>query len=166
MKRAGWVVCPIALLLCGLGLITGGLRLNLSGSMPRGLYRISPVDTGTAILCPAAEFAFAGPALYRTFGDCQDHYEPLLKHVIARPGDRVTTSPRGISVNGRAIPLTAPQQADSGGNPLTPWPAGEWSVPPGYVWVASESPRGWDSRYFGPLPAAAIRAWVRPALIW
>ena len=87
-----------------------------------------------------------------------DGAAPLLKPVVARSGDVVELSARGISVNGALLPNTAPLSKDTKGRPLEAWPFGRYVVASGTVWVASSyHPRSFDSRYFGPISTAAIR---------
>lgn len=88
-----------------------------------------------------------------------------MKPLVAEAGDIVEFSPKGISVNGAAIPNTQPLTHDSTGRPLKPWAFGRFTVSPGTVWVASSHhPRSYDSRYFGPIPSSCIRSHVRPLL--
>lgn len=144
-----------------------GLRINASPSLPVGLY-ITTTDARANLVefCPAAPFASLSlMRSYRESGACSDGGAPLLKPVVARAGDGVELSPRGISVNGMLLPNTAPLSNDTKGRPLQSWPFGRYVVAPGTVWVASSyHPRSFDSRYFGPIPVRSIRAHVRPIL--
>jgi conjugative transfer signal peptidase TraF len=137
-----------------------GLRINTSPSLPMGLY-ITTADAGAnmAEFCPAEPFATLSIVRgYRDPGACADGAAPLLKPVIARSGDVVEVSSRGISVNGALLPNTAPFATDTKGRHLEAWPSGRYVVAPGMIWVASSyHPRSFDSRYFGPLSTAPIR---------
>jgi conjugative transfer signal peptidase TraF len=137
-----------------------GLRINTSPSLPRGLYIITK-DAGASLIefCPIEPFATLAVARgYRDAGDCRDGAAPLLKPVVARSGDMVEVSRRGISVNGIPLPNTAQLATDAKGRPLEGWPSGRYVVAPETVWVASSyHPRSFDSRYFGPLSTSAIR---------
>jgi conjugative transfer signal peptidase TraF len=74
-------------------------------------------------------------------------------------------TPKGVSVNARALPNSRPLQADAVGRPLPSASGGP--VPPGEVWVMSEyHPRSFDSRYYGPIEAACIEGRVRPVFVW
>jgi len=149
--------------LCGIA----GLRINTSPSLPLGLYATTSQPDATLVeFCPAEPFAsLAISRGYRDAGSCRDGAAPLMKPIIARAGDVVETSRRGISVNGRSVPNTAPRTMDSQGRPLTPWPLGRYVVPPNTVWVASSyHRRSFDSRYFGPIQTSSIRDRVRPLL--
>jgi conjugative transfer signal peptidase TraF len=137
-----------------------GLRINTSPSLPMGLY-MTTADAGANLieLCPVEPFATLSIERgYRDPGTCRDGAAPLLKPVVAKSGDIVEVSSRGISVNGALLPNTAPLTRDTKGRHLQAWTSGRYLVDPGTVWVASSyHPRSFDSRYFGPLSTAAIR---------
>ncbi len=89
-----------------------------------------------------------------------------MKPVVARSGDVVSVSKRGVAVNGRAIPNSAPLLKDTANRPLTPWRFGAYTVQPGTVWVVSSyHSRSFDSRYFGPISETRIRGRLRPLLV-
>ena len=144
-----------------------GILVNTTPSMPLGLYiTSSDPDAPVAAICPPEPYAtLAILRGYRTAGSCADGATPLMKPVVAKAGDVVELSPKGISVNGTAVPNTQPLTHDSAGRPLTPWTFGRFTVSPGTVWVASSyHSRSYDSRYFGPIPTSYIRGHVRPLL--
>ena len=144
------------------------LRFNDSPSMPTGLYirTSSDSDSTLTVVCPVEPFAkLSVERGYRSRGDCPDGAEPLAKPIVARSGDTVELSARGIVVNGRLLPNTAPLETDTTGRPLLHWPFGRFIVAPGAVWVASSySPRSFDSRYFGPVETSQLREHVRALL--
>lgn len=154
--------------LAGLGAagIYAGLRINTSYSLPLGIYmRTTDPNARLIEFCPAEPFATESSERgYRTHGTaCPDGAVPLLKPVVAVPGDRVVLSPAGIRVNGRLLPKTAPLTRDWAGRSLHPWPFGGYVVEQGTVWVASTYNRGsYDSRYMGPIKISMIRARLRP----
>ena len=137
-----------------------GFRINTSPSLPMGLY-VTTADSAANLVefCPAEPFAaLAITRGYRDSGICPDGAAPLLKPVVARPGDVVELSTQGICVNGALLFNTAPLSKDTKGRPLQAWPFGRYVVAPGTVWAASSyHPRSFDSRYFGPISAGAIR---------
>jgi conjugative transfer signal peptidase TraF len=136
-----------------------GLRINTSPSLPVGLY-VATTDSSAILVefCPAEPFAALSLVrAYRSPGTCRDGGAPLLKPVVAKAGDLVELSGRGISVNGLLLPNTAPLSKDTKGRPLEPWHFGRFLVAPGTVWVASSyHSRSFDSRYFGPVDTTAI----------
>ena len=144
-----------------------GIRINASTSLPLGLYKETPDSRAPLIeFCPQAPYGtFAAGRGYRSVGNCPDGATPLMKPVVAKPGDIVDVASVGITVNGVLLPNTAPKSQDSKGRPVQPWPSGQYQVPPGFVWVASSyNPWSFDSRYFGPLPIGIIRGHLKPLL--
>ncbi len=144
-----------------------GLRINTSPSLPVGLYMTTSGHGANLIeFCPASSFgSMALQRGYRSAGSCKDGGAPLLKPVIAKPGDVVDVSATGLEVNGRKVPNTAPMTADIKGRPLAAWPSGRYAVRPTEVWVASPfNSRSFDSRYFGPVSMATIREHLRPLI--
>jgi conjugative transfer signal peptidase TraF len=137
-----------------------GLRINTSPSLPVGLYVVTTDGSANLVeFCPAEPFAELSLLRgYRDSGNCQDGGAPLLKPVVAKAGDIVELSGRGISVNGLLLPNTAPLSKDSKGRPLTAWPFGRYPLTSDTVWVASSyHSRSFDSRYFGPVHTTDIR---------
>jgi len=148
---------------------SAGLRLNATPSVPTGLYWISSDPQAEFVeFCPPEPFGtFSMERGYRTrsAGGCPDGGVPLLKPIVARSGDLVEISARGISVNDIRVPNTAPKSLDAASRPLTAWPFGHYEVAPGTAWVASSyNPRSFDSRYFGPIRETSIKHRLRP--IW
>jgi conjugative transfer signal peptidase TraF len=157
----GIILCASVFQICG----WLGVRINLSPSLPPGLYLTSAA--GSLIeFCPAEPFArLALLRGYRNSGVCADGGAPLLKPMVAAEGDTVVFSSAGFDINGVRIPNTAPLAADTKNRPLNHWPFGTYTVDAGTVWVASTyNARSLDSRYFGPVPIWAIRDRVRPIL--
>jgi conjugative transfer signal peptidase TraF len=159
--------------LSGLALFSAGaagLRLNTTASMPRGLWRVTPlagaVGHGAIVsLClpPGPLLRLALRRAYLTAGVCPGGAEPLLKPVAAIAGDIVRVTAAGIAVNGAPLPNSAALRRDSAGRPLSPLPPGLYRVRPGSVWlVSSYAAKSFDSRYFGPVPVADIRDLARP----
>jgi conjugative transfer signal peptidase TraF len=137
-----------------------GLRVNSTGSLPLGIYIVSTAaDANLVEFCPSEPYSQLSVVRgYRNPGICPDGDDPLLKPVIAKPGDTVVFSDFGLQVNGVLLRNTAPRSRDSLGRPLPHFPFGTYQVRLDNVWVASSyHPLSFDSRYFGPIPTAAIR---------
>jgi conjugative transfer signal peptidase TraF len=142
-----------------------GIRINTSPSLPIGLYRTTSDPNASLVeFCPAEPFgSLAFERGYRDRGACPDGATPLLKPVVARPGDVVELSGKGIAVDGNLLSNSAPLPADTKGRPLVPWKFGRYTVQSGDVWVASSyNRRSFDSRYFGPVPVSSIRGHLLP----
>ena len=146
----------------------GGYRVNFTRSYPLGLWQIETVNRPVAVgdrvfICPPS-----GPAVdlarersYLPSGLCPAGTSPLIKTVVALAG-------QSIRIEGQVIIDDAPLQAstvysrDAKGRPMTPWTGGV--VPEGEVFLHSDFVGSYDSRYFGPLPAAGILGLARDVL--
>ena len=144
-----------------------GLRVNLSGSMPIGLYRVStgPLVKGAMVLAclPADVAVFARSRGYVPSGRCPGATAPIGKVVLAMAGDSVEVTAEGVLLNGRAVRNTRPLAIDAAGRSLRRFPDGTYVVGQDEVWLYSPySKRSFDSRYFGPLPVSSICNRVLP----
>ena len=140
-----------------------GLRVNLTPSLPIGLYVRDPRGTLVEFCPPRAAAAVSAIRGYRGVGVCADGHAPLLKPVVGREGDVVEVGGAGLFVNGRALPNTRAYPRDHLGRPLDTYPPGRYTVAPGTLWVASTWNDGsFDSRYFGPIAAATVRSRLAP----
>ena len=164
---------PLLVLLACSGIVGAtwhwGLRVNTSRSVPRGLYRmrdVAPTRGALVALCLRPEIARFGRARgYLGPGDCPDGIQAVIKQVIALPGDTVEVTPAEIRVNGDPLPRSATCTEDSAGRPLPHVAWGRHRVAPAQVWLLGPGdPRSWDSRYFGPLSLAHIRATMAPVV--
>jgi conjugative transfer signal peptidase TraF len=141
-------------------------RINTSPSIPRGIYRRveEPLrhDGLVAVCLPAA---LAAIELHRGFlgrGSCPSGAQPVLKKVLALPGDRLCLTPAGFVRGGRLLAATMPKTTDRRGRPLSHIPFGSYRVRPGAIWLYAPLPNSWDSRYWGGVPISAVRESLRP----
>ncbi len=144
-----------------------GLRVNLSGSMPIGLYRVStgPAVRGAMVLAclPTDVAVFARSRGYVPSGSCPGATAPIGKVVLAMVGDTVEVTGEGLTVDGRPSQNTKPLAADAAGRALPRFPDGTYVVGRDEAWLYSPySKRSFDSRYFGPLPLSSILNRVLP----
>lgn len=153
-----------------LALHAAGYYPNYTDSMPRGLWRATddPIQRGKPVLVcppPSRVITAAREAGYLISGSCPSGLAPLLKPVVAVPGDRVAVTSAGVTVNGREIPNSGLLTQDGSGRRLPRAQIGLHTVAPGTVWVVSSfNPYSFDSRYFGPVQVAQVRGVARP--IW
>ncbi len=159
-----WLGSPIVFLATG-WLV--GLRLNLTGSLPVGVYLTSPaapVRGALVLTClPPEVAAFATARGYVPRGvECPGQIAAVGKPVVAIAGDAVTVTPGGILVNGIAVPNSRALASDRQGRWLPHLPAGTYVVQPGTVWIVSSYSRfSFDSRYFGAIETREVRASLR-----
>ena len=83
-------VCLSAILLVAWA---AGFRVNMSASVPQGIYRISnaPFSPGdmAGVCLPSDWSLLAMERGYIGTGSCPDGSQPLVKHVAGLPGDAV-----------------------------------------------------------------------------
>lgn len=141
-----------------------GIRINTTPSLPVGLYIETGPQSPFIEFCPSGELAaLAARRGYRTLGNCPDGASALLKPIVAKTGDVVELSGKGISVNGHLLRNTAPLPVDTDHRALEHFPFGRYAVRDEDVWVASSyNKRSFDSRYYGPVRKSAIRGHLRP----
>lgn len=148
-----------------------GLTYNHTPSVPAGIWiaaEIAPKapGIGTVVrtcLDPLHQAEYRERGFLRWGLEC-DGSEALLKPVGALAGALYSVSEKGITLNGKLIPDTAPLKQGGDGQPLR-W-AGGGIVPPGHVFLVSQWPTSLDSRYFGPVAIARIQASMRPLWTW
>ncbi len=151
-----------------------GYRLNLSPSMPEGIWQLQslsgPLQRGQVVIaCPenTSLFQLARARGYLGYGQCRGQYEPLLKPVIAVAGDTIDLSPAGVMVNGKKLPHSAILTRDSQNRLLPYLAARRYSVHTDEVWlVSTHIPHSFDSRYFGSMPLSLVQGLARPVWIW
>ncbi len=162
--------CFAALVLAGIsGVSLLRLRLNLSNSLPRGVYQETdePIQPGTLVAeCLPIKLAqFAQERGWIGTGYCPTGTPPILKQVVAIAGDTVEVTDYFIEVNGVKIPHSATQKQDSHGRDVPAIPRGTYTLARGEVFLlATNIPNSWDSRYTGPAQLTDIITTARP--VW
>jgi conjugative transfer signal peptidase TraF len=157
MTRFGWVMTTyFAVLSIGVSALfhpAPRLLWNPSASVPIGLYTVH----GVGALHVGELLVVAPPEPLASFLD-QRHYlpkgVPLLKRIVALPGQIVCRLERTITVDGLAIGDALGQ--DHLGRPLPVW-QGCRLIAAGQVFLMNRlSSDSLDGRYFGPLPTTTI----------
>ena len=126
---------------------------NASNSVPIGLYRVQPATR----LAVTELVAVQPPDPLAAFLDLNGYLPirvPMLKRVLALPGQTVCRNGLTIAVDG--IEVGDAHERDGRGRPLPAW-HGCRVIAGGDVFVMNwQSADSLDGRYFGPLPASAI----------
>lgn len=140
---------------------------NPSDSVPRGWYRIEPFDpshpalhVGDIVLArlPAEAAALAAQRGYLP------ERIPLLKRIGAMAPQRMCIAQRAVYVDD--VPVALAREADGLGRSLPLWShcralrAGELFL------LSATNPASFDSRYFGPIDAAAVLGRAQPMWTW
>lgn len=149
-----------------------GFRVNVTPSVPLGLWRVHPASSigrgDVVTVCPPdTELSRTARARgYFMHGSCPGSFMPLIKPVVAIAGDRVEVDEAGVRVNGELVAHSKPLARDTEGRPLTLPFEGERQVPVGQIVVVSTYNRlSFDSRYFGMVSAAGVRGVAEPTWI-
>ena len=126
---------------------------NASASVPIGLYAIHPsgalrITELVVVRPPAALASFLDERRYLPKG------VPMLKRVLALPGQTVCRTERTITVDG--VAMGEALDYDRSGRALPSW-RGCRVVAADEVFLMNwQSEDSFDGRYFGPLPASTI----------
>ena len=171
MRRRAILIVPAAvaslIMLAGTAWFAG-LRLNLTRSYPRGLWRIEPRDGPPAMgdlvfICPpdSAAFRLARERGYLGRGLCPGWFSPLIKTVAATEGQAIAIG-AGVSIDGHPLPHSDLRPTDAAGRALTAFSGGP--VSPGSLFLHSDFAGSYDSRYFGPIPASGVLGRAHPLL--
>src|SRR5208283_3017453 len=134
---------------------------NASASVAIGLYLVQPADhlavADLVVVTPPEQVArFLAERDYLPLG------VPLLKQVIALPGQTVCRIRLAIMIDG--VVMATARERDHRGRPLPIW-QGCKMIEEGEVFLMNwQSADSLDGRYFGPLPAASILG--RAAPLW
>jgi conjugative transfer signal peptidase TraF len=165
MKRIGWILATgFAALTTGASLLfrpVPKLVWNASASVPIGLYAIRRIDgirPGDLVLVLPPE----GVARYLAQRGYLPLGVPVLKHVLARPGQSVCRIERTITVDGVAVGDALDR--DRQGRGLPAWQGCRTIAHDEVFLMNSRSAFSLDGRYFGPLQASTIVG--RAAPLW
>jgi len=127
--------------------------------VPIGLYAVHPtgalhVTELVVVRPPDALAGFLDERQYLAKG------APMLKRVLALPGQTVCRSDRAVAVDG--IAMGDALDRDSRGRPLPVW-QGCLRIPAGKVFLMNwQSEDSLDGRYFGLLPVSTIVGRANP----
>ena len=152
--------CPLltafvatGLLLSTIGGTTPHYIWNASNSVPIGLYRVQPVTQ----LAVTELVAVQPPDLLAAFLDLNGYLPigvPMLKRVLALPGQTVCRNGLTIAVDG--IDIGNARERDGRGRPLPNWHGCRVIADSDVFVMNCQSEDSLDGRYFGPLPASAV----------
>ncbi len=149
-----------------------GFRVNLTSSLPLGLYRLTdeaPQRRSSAFFCLdsrefielAQERNYVGP------GYCPGGIKALGKTIYGLPGDLVNIETNGaISINSQVIPGSAALPRDSRGRVMPAPQLQAGIIPPDKALMLSLHHKGsFDGRYFGLTSLAGLQP-IQPVLVF
>lgn len=148
---ARWIHCPI------------GLLYNPSASVARGWYLTVPatgLKVGMLVIArlpvSAARLAAARDYLPITV--------PVIKRIAARGGEHICERVGVLSIAGR--PVARALRADSAGRPLPAWRGCRVLAMNELLLLGDGAADSYDSRYFGPITARAVKGRAIPLWTW
>ena len=143
-----------------------GYRINITGSMLKGIYQIQhnkEIQRGDLVSAclPTTLAKYAHSRGYLANGSCSNGYVPVIKQILAIPHDRVVMDTNGIKVNGKHFNYKE-EKVDHLGRQLNPQKINKNIN--GYILIGTNSNNSWDSRYFGEVSRQYIINVLKP--IW
>jgi len=136
--------------------------LNLSPSVPLGLYRIvSPTNLAVGDLVVFDPPEGAHPYLYGRHWLPQGW--PLIKYVGALAGETFSIEGASFCINNKYIGMV--HDRDDEGRTL-PKTTGTHTVEPGMFLPVSPYSRSFDGRYFGTVPVNSIKGKASPLWLY
>lgn len=151
-QRAALLIILLGAALASL-FCSGKLILNTTASVPVGLWWQvdGPLNIGDVVRVPVETFKSTDwvPEEYWR-KNAWGRNKAFLKRVAGLPGDLIEAGEYGLlRINGCIIHNSAPLSEDRAGRPLKAFPL-PIRLASDEVWLLSDSPRGFDSRYLGP----------------
>lgn len=173
-----FLVPPLAVgIIVSVGLLMAvllGFRMNITASLPFGLYRetampVSQLERGMLASFCLEDTEFIRLSKKRGYlgeGSCQGGIKSLGKEIFGLPGDEISLQDGLIAVNGRIVPLTGVKSTDSHGRTMPASKLTPGVIPEGYALMLSpHHAGGFDSRYFGLVPLSSLHP-LRPVFTW
>lgn len=155
-RRAAIYILICGALIAAL-LLSGKFVVNVSPSVPVGLWikadKDGDIKYGDIVKVPFSAFNHDlndwVPERYHQKNE-MGRVTPYLKRVAGLPGDIISLASYDLlAVNGKIILNSAPMSQDRIGNVLRAFKM-PVKLGSGDIWLMSDSPRGFDSRYLGP----------------
>lgn len=163
---------PVLVSILFLGLILFAyfnLSLNITTSMPVGIYirSVGKIKVGDIVLsCLNDPYKTLGlKKSYLERGHACNGADPVIKMVIALPGDHVVLANNYIEVN-RIKYFFPTFYWNSKGRKLNIYPRGNYPSTRGYWLIGTHDMKSWDSRYWGPVNDKQILRKIKPLIIW
>ena len=166
----------IVLLLASWSAYLCGARINRTHSLPKGLYWAvgkTPERGDIVTFWPddSEPFRTARERGYIIPGRHNDRgaggYDLMLKKLLAVPGDIVSLTDAGVSVNGVLVQNTRPLDRDNIGDPLPVLRFENHRLRENEaLFLSDHLPRSFDARYFGIQDMRQIVEVVKPVWTW
>jgi conjugative transfer signal peptidase TraF len=172
-----FVILPLAILL-GLALFSHvfGIRINLTSSMPVGIYQEdnSRIAVGSIVsVCLPQDIAKEGlqKGYLAHTGFCDDNSEPVIKEIVGLPTSKINITSKYIEATdqqGHIAKYFAPHHNMSmSDHPVKSFIKLGNQISKGYwLYGVGNKEFSWDSRYFGAVQKNNIISVMKPLWIW
>jgi conjugative transfer signal peptidase TraF len=139
-------------------LFMGFVRINATPSAEVGFYRRHAVTHLTSGMLVSVPVPIAWQATAIRLGIVPNDHTSLLKPIAALPGDEVCITVQTLWVRGVDYgPIV---------EGFSPAFEGCVTIEPGEVFLASDVPRSFDSRYFDSIPIDRLTGRLTPLWTW
>lgn len=145
-----------------------GYRINLTESIPVGLYRISVMElkkNALVIFCPEDRWSFrlAKNRGYLGYGFCKKGYGYLMKQVVATSGDLLSVTDKGVYVNRILLPYSKPRVKDGLNRTLPRLRIMNYKLQINEIMtMTNQSDWSFDGRYYGLVHTSQIKGMITP----
>ena len=142
-------------------ILTKGYYMNWTPSMPLGFYKMTAPDQpqrGDDVMAclPPAIGTVGLHHEYLMPGKCPGGFEPIIKELIAVPGDTIILTAEAMIVEGKTYPAHT-RAKDHLDRPLAAIARGTFANTQSYWLYGKNSPKdSWDSRYWGGVDRSSI----------
>ncbi|PWY54590.1 conjugative transfer signal peptidase TraF [Legionella qingyii] len=172
MKKLSVFIAIFFICLIALGALfhAMGFRINLTESIPIGLYRITSAESlknAYVIFCPddRKSFRLAKNRGYIDHGLNCGGYGYLMKKVVALSGDILSVTTEGVFVNHMLIPYSKPKLQDGMNRTLPQWQVMNYQLQKEEILtMTSQSEWSFDGRYYGLVHTRQIKGMITP--VW
>lgn len=156
-----WPLVIVLICIAILALYQVGFRINVTGSMPKGLYFLQSSNLlkrndFVVVKLPPNQLLIGMQRQYVVTSDTL-----LLKRLIALPGDKVGFKNSKVIVNGAFVYEAQRFAKDKHGREMNPIKDGAYLCSRDDYWVLGMNDLSWDSRYFGAVSRKDILNKVR-----
>jgi conjugative transfer signal peptidase TraF len=157
-------LCVLAAFLLLFKYLSTRYLIQVSGSMPKGVYKIKDDDSVSLGQIVVFNIPPSVSDLVKNRRWAPESVSYLLmKPVAAKAGDRVLVSEKGLFINDMYCGPV--KRFDSKGRPL-PVIDGEFVLRQNELFTLSNHDNSFDSRYFGPIATSAVKGVVEPLKIF
>lgn len=172
MKKLSIIIAIVLIstIVAGMLFHSMGFRINLTESIPVGLYHITgtePLKNAYVIFCPddRQTFKLAKNRGYINQGLYCNGYGYLMKKVVAVSGDILSVTNEGVYVNQMLIPYSKPKLQDGMNRTLPQWQVMNYQLQEDEIMtMTSQSEWSFDGRYYGLVHTRQIKGLITP--IW